>query len=314
MSNNIIFLGTAGDSQVSGKQVRASGGIIIQIGELQFHLNPGPGSLVRAAQYGVNLRANTAIFVTNSNLLNCNDVNAVIDAMTYGGMDKNGLLVANKTVVQGDEKHSPFLNRSQASCVERIIMLTKGQKMAIEEVEIHALPAETTDENAIGLKFLAPDFTLVYSSDTKYSKDIVEQYKGADILLLNVNLPGNERSDESLSSDDAKKIIKEVNPKLAILTNFGMKMIKADPLYEGRMIQKDTDIQVIVAKDGMTISPGSYAANSNQKRLNTYKFEKAGAVKVSEPEGEAKDTENNPAEDAGFSEESKEYHQEHLKF
>ena len=89
MDNKIIFLGTAGDSNVLGKQYKASGGMILQMGDVQLHLDPGPGALVRADQYGVNLRSNTAVLISNSSLKNCNDVNIVIDAMTYSGFDKN---------------------------------------------------------------------------------------------------------------------------------------------------------------------------------------------------------------------------------
>ena len=48
-------------------------------------------------------------------------------------------------------------------------------------------------------------------------------------------------------------------------------MIKADPLYEAREIQKSTGIQVLSAKDGMVIIPSSYSAKSSQKRLNLFK-------------------------------------------
>ena len=109
MQSRITFLGTAGDSYVNSKQIRASAGIILKIGELQFHIDPGPGSLIKAIENDINLRANTAILVSNTNILNCNDVNAVIDAMTYGGLDKSGVLVANKTLINGSETTNPFL-------------------------------------------------------------------------------------------------------------------------------------------------------------------------------------------------------------
>jgi ribonuclease BN (tRNA processing enzyme) len=305
MDNKITFLGTAGDSYVSGKQIRASGGIILQVGELQFHIDPGPGALLKAVDNGINLRGNTAVLVSNNNLLRCNDVNAVIDAMTYGGTDKNGVLVTNHTAVNGLDEDGPYLTNLHKSYLERVLILNKGQKLGVEDVEVHALPAFSSDPHALGFKFLAPDFTLVYSSDTKYSKELVSEYKGTDILVLNVPVPGSEKVEDCLNSETAAKIIKEVSPRLAIITGFGIKMIKADPLYEGREIQRSSGVQVIAAKDGMGIVPGSYAANSDQKRLNMFKDQDTGEVKVEEETVEEEVVEEDSSEE-------KEEKQEHL--
>ena len=68
IKSSIIFLGTGGDSYVIGRQLRASGGIILQLDEDQYHIDPGPGSLVMAKEAGINLRANTALFVSNNSI------------------------------------------------------------------------------------------------------------------------------------------------------------------------------------------------------------------------------------------------------
>ena len=57
MNNSILFLGTGGDSIVVGRQLRASGGIVLRFGDNTFFLDPGPGALVRAKQFDVNPRA-----------------------------------------------------------------------------------------------------------------------------------------------------------------------------------------------------------------------------------------------------------------
>ena len=95
---NIIFLGTAGSSAVVGKQLRASGGIILQVEELQFHLDPGPGALAKAKEFGVNLHHNTAILVSHNHINHCNDVNVVIN---YG--QKVKLVDAHKQYFVDDE-------------------------------------------------------------------------------------------------------------------------------------------------------------------------------------------------------------------
>lgn len=267
---SIIFLGTAGDSFVVSRQLRASGGIIIQVGDNQFHIDPGPGSLVMAKQCGVNLRENTAVLVSSNKLYHSNDVNAVIDAMTYSGFDKKGVLITNKSVVNGTENTLPSLSLFYRDCLERFIVLKSGQRVGINEVEIVALKTSNLNEASIGFKFITPYFTLSYSSDTKYSRELIEDYNNSDILVLNVTAPKKSDSKNTLCIEDAVKIIKEVKPRLAIITHFGMKMLESDPLYEVREIQKQTGVQTIAAKDGLSINPSSYAATASQKLLRTY--------------------------------------------
>lgn len=308
--SKIIFLGTAGDSVVAGKQIRESGGLIVQTGEIQLHIDPGPGAVVGSIKNGINPRANTAVLVSNSNLLNSNDVNAVIDAMTYGGEDKTGVLVANNTLVNGEGELNPYLTKFYEGCLERVIILDKGKKLGIEDVEIHAMPALNSDPNAMGFKIFTSEFVLGYSSDTKYSKDVAEAYKGSDILVLNVSLPSGEKSENSMNSDDAVKFIELVKPNLAIITHFGIKMIKSDPLYEGREIQKKTDVQILAAKDGMTLQPDSYDAESKQKRLKLTKNLETGAVKPVKEEHLIKEEKKEEIKEQEIKEEEKEQQKE----
>jgi phosphoribosyl 1,2-cyclic phosphodiesterase len=87
---------------------------------------------------------------------------------------------------------------------------------------------------------------------------------------LSVQDPRNLKRKAHLNSEDAEKIIKKTNPQVTIITGFGIKMMQAEPLYEAREIQKATGIQVIAAKDGMTINPISFTATVRQKRLKGY--------------------------------------------
>ena len=270
MQPKIIFLGTAGESLVYGKQIRASGGIIVQADNLQFMIDPGPGAVTMAAQFGVNLRDTDAVFVTHNHINHCNDINAVISSMTHGGIDKRGVLISNKTAYNGNGANNPYITKFSKGLVEKSIILEKGQKVGIGDMEVRALDAKHDDPDTIGLRFFTSQFNLIYSSDTRYFKDIGEEYKGCDILILNVVYPFNNKENQ-LSSDDAVNVINKVKPKLVIITHFGIKMLKADPLYEARDIQKKTGVQIISAKDGMMINPISYSSGLRQRTLNMYK-------------------------------------------
>ena len=258
MKAKIIFLGTGGDSIVVGKQLSASGGIILQVDDNQFHIDPGPGAIIKAKEYGLNLRNNTAVFASQNQINHCNDLNAVIEAMTYGGLDKHGLAVCNNTVYNGNNEYAPYLTEFHKSCTEKSIVIDVGQRLGINEVEIRATSAIHSDTNTIGFKFFTSKFTLGYTSDTSYDKTLSHDYKGSDILILNVQFPGDMRKHHYMCSDDAAKLIQEVKPKLAIIQHFGVKMLNSDPLNESREIQKKTKIQTTAATDGMSLNPLSY--------------------------------------------------------
>lgn len=264
----IIFLGTGGDSFVIGKQIRASGGIIIQIEDSQFHIDPGPGALVRATEYGINLRSNTGVICTNNKIEHANDANAVIDAMSLGGIDIHGVFVCTKSVINGSDRDSPMLSSYYRKCVERVLTLEKGQSLGINNIELKGVGVKSSDPSDIGLKIITPSFCVGYTSDTGYTPQLSEELKGVDILIVNVLYPNDMRNEFQLCTHDATRLITEVQPKLVILTHFGVKMLEADVLTQARFMQNETKIQTVVAKDGMVINPVSYDVNLRQKTLN----------------------------------------------
>ncbi len=254
----IIFLGTAGDSTVARRGLRSSAGIILQVEDLQFHLDPGPGTLQKAKEYGVNVHHTSVVLVSHNHLNHCNDLNLVIEAMTHSGIEQRGIVLGSKSVLQHTETSHPFITKHHQNLPERIIPLEKDHKVGIELVEINALPAEHTDPTAIGFKFFCQRFTLSYTGDTIVTPQLLEQLAGSDVLILNVPYPADKAIGLNLDSQAAIKILSQVRPKLAILTHFSTEMIKADPLNEAREIQRITGVQTIAAQDGLMITPEGY--------------------------------------------------------
>ncbi|MBT4935823.1 hypothetical protein HOL21_03660 [Candidatus Woesearchaeota archaeon] len=255
----IIFLGTGGESAVVSKQIRASGGIVLQVEDIQFHIDPGPGALNKAREAGVNVHHTSAVLVTHNHINHCNDLNAVVDAMTHSGIEHRGVILASKSVLQNTENNHSFLTQHHRNLVEKIIPLDKNHKVGIELVEIHALPVEHTDSSAIGFKFFCPKFTLAYTGDTLLTDELTESLAGTDILILNVPYPEDKGKDMNLDRESAITLISKVRPRLTIITHFGLEMLKSDPIVEAREIQRITGVQTIAAKDGFAISLEGYA-------------------------------------------------------
>ena len=259
----IIFLGTAGSSAVMNRQLRASGGIILQMEEMQFHLDPGPGALNKAKEYGIGLHYTSAILVSHNHINHCNDLNVVVEAMTHGGIEHRGIILGSKSVLQ-PEGHS-ILTDYHKGLVEKIIPLDKNHKVGIELIEINALSAMHTDPTAIGFKFFCPKFTLSYTGDTIVTDDLLDELVGTDVLIMNVPYPGNTAKGMNLDTEAAIKIVSKVRPKLVVLNHFGIEMLKADPLNEAREIQRITGVITIAAMDGLKINPDTYKSRTNVK-------------------------------------------------
>jgi len=256
MASKVVFLGAAGDHVVFGKQIRGSGGFVVQADGIQMHFDPGPGTLVRNREFQINPRENVAIFVSHAHLNHCNDVNALIAATTANCLDHNCVLVAPKSVVAGYEGEHSILTEFHKNGLERIIQVEKGNRVGINKVEVVVLPTVHSDKDGVGYKLITSRFTLVYSGDTEYFPEMIDLYKGAEIIVLNVQEPFGKHEPGHLSADDAVKIFKELKPKLGVVTHFGAKMIMADPMMVAREIQTRVgNVQVMAAKDGLMIDP-----------------------------------------------------------
>lgn len=267
----MLFLGTGGDSTVIGKSIRTAGGFYIRVDNTSLLIDPGPGALVSANRTGISLRELTAVIATHNHINHCSDSNALINAMTHAGLDRRGVFMGSTSVVNGTEDTGPILTSFHKTCVEKVITLEPEKNVGVNDFEIRSLKTEHGDPTCVGLKIFTPAFVLGYTSDTSITKEIISQYKQCDVLVLNVQLPNEQKKPGNMNTHDAIKIIKETKPKLAVITHFGIKMINADPIDQVRSIQRECKVDCIAATDNLSIKPSSYAAKLGTKTLNLYK-------------------------------------------
>ena len=191
--------------------------------------------------------------------------------MTHSGIDKRGILIGSKSLIQGRENERPYITRKHKGRIEKILALEGGNVVKFgNNIEMKTIKTKHSDESAIGFKIFCDKFVLGYSGDTGYFEGLIEELKGSDILILNVLKPFGHRDEHNLNSDDAVKIIEQIKPNLVIITHFGQKMLEQNPIYQAREIQRVTGVQTIAARDGMMINPNTYSINMKHKNLNLY--------------------------------------------
>jgi ribonuclease BN (tRNA processing enzyme) len=111
---------------------------------------------------------------------------------------------------------------------------------------------------------LDPCLTVSYIADTRYFPALAEHYR-ADVVIMNVVRPTPSNLDH-LCAIDAEVLVRAMQPKLTILTHFGMKMLQAKPWVVAREMSERTGCKVVAASDGMLVDlePVKAAISSSQ--------------------------------------------------
>ncbi len=257
--NKIKFLGTAGARFVMITQFRSSAGTVLSLNGTNILIDPGPGTLVRFASSKPKLNPAKlhAIILTHKHLDHSNDVNVMIEAMTEGGFKHRGVLLCpNDALTDGGD--AVVLNYYKG-LLERIEVLKEGGTYTVGEIKIntpkrHVHGVETYGLN-IGLKD-EEETKVSFIADTRYF-DGLENYYDGKALVLNVVMYQRREGVDHLCVEDAKKIIEARRPRVAILTHFGMTMLRNKPWVIAKRLSEETGVEVIAARDGMRFDLGT---------------------------------------------------------
>ena len=246
LRDTITFLGTAGARFVVARQLLASGGAWLRFGDTQILLDPGPGSLVQATRRGLDPARLKAIILSHRHLDHSGDINVMIEAMTEGGTKRRGMVFVPADALGQDSVILSYLQ----SYPEDIQLMSEGGSYVVHDVHFttpvrHRHPVET-----YGFIFRTPRHTFSWITDTRYFGDLANQYRG-ELLIMNVVRLNSDAPVEHLSLTDAKRIIEELRPRIAILTHFGMTMLQAKPWELASELSGETGTTVIAARDGL---------------------------------------------------------------
>jgi phosphoribosyl 1,2-cyclic phosphodiesterase len=247
----IKFLGTAGARFVMIKQLRASGGLWISSKGTNVLVDPGPGSIVRCSTSRPRLDPSKldAIILTHRHLDHSGDINVMIEAMTEGGFKKRGVVFCPRDAIAEDTVILKYV----MGFPQEIEILEADKKYRVGEFEFttsmrHIHPVET-----YGIKFRINKTGISLLTDTGYFKELSDFYK-TDVLIISVVFFGPRPGIDHLCLSEAEQLLSRVKPGKAVLTHFGMTMLKAKPRLQAELLAKKLGIEVEAAYDGMSLA------------------------------------------------------------
>jgi len=248
----IKFLGTAGARFVVMKQLRASGGVWLSAGKTNLYIDPGPGALVRCLSSKPKLDPSTldGILLTHKHLDHSGDVNVMIEAMTEGGFKRRGILFAPRDALEQD----PVVLKYAMSYVDKIEVLKEDSEYRIGDLRFSTAQRHRHQVETYGLNFKTAPRTISIVTDTRFFPELPNLYRGEILIIHVVRLnPIGDEPIEHLSIEDVKDILRKAKPRLAILTHFGMTMVRAKPWVVAAELEKELGLKVMAASDGMKI-------------------------------------------------------------
>jgi len=253
LSDFIKFLGTAGARYVVTRQMRSSAGLWCSLNGLNMLIDPGPGTLARCFSVNPELEPDKldAIILTHRHIDHSTDLNIMVEAMTGGALYHKGLVL-----LPGDALlDEPVLYRYLREIAGQVIVLKEGQSYQLGKEVLLTTPVKHEHSvETYGVKLQTPQINLSLIADTNPFHGIADYYMG-EILILNVVLykPAKHKWVQHLDLESACKIIKEVNPQLAVLTHFGHTMLKNCPWQISQRLTRELGIEIVAAYDGYQI-------------------------------------------------------------
>lgn len=234
-------------------QILASGGLWLNLSGTEILVDPGPGCIIQATKRKLKAEKLSAIILSHRHLDHSADINIMVEAMTRGGFNQHGRFFAPADALDSE----PVIFSYLKDYLDGVEVLQEGKSYSIDNVSLttpvrHIHPVEN-----YGLLFTTPRHTFAYISDTRYF-DSLHQHYASELLILNVVFlephPPTEQQltpTDHLSVPDAERLIREIKPRVAILTHFGMSVWKANPGQIAERLSQETGVKVIAARDGM---------------------------------------------------------------
>ena len=259
MDPTMILLGTGGGRHTTMFQARSTGGFLLHTDTGTVHIDPGPGALTNMCMIGYDLRKTDAVIVSHCHPDHYSDAASVIEGMTYGGWVRRGAFYGTKSVIEGHGNLGPCMSPYHLNIEEKVQLIAPGEEHDICGTRTAITKADHSDPCNVGFMFHTENGILSYVSDTAYSDEIADQYKGTRVLLLPITTPDDKRIRYHMCTEDAMRFVERIRPELTIFVHLGIVILKYGADAQAKKTQDVTGCKVIAGRDLMRIRLGKDA-------------------------------------------------------
>ncbi len=214
-------------------------------------VDPGPGALVRMCVLRPLVDPNhiSGMLLTHRHIDHSGDCNSLAEAMTEGGR-RPGILTALPSDAIDDE---PVLYRNLRDRFLQLVRWSDLNPVQSPGGTVRPISLRHHGVECYGLRFDGsgiPKLGLI--SDTAYLPKLERFFHDREVIVANVTLLENRPPIQHLSVPDMARFLRQVYPKLLVMTHLGTSILKNDP--EALATQLCTeDTTVIAATDGMIL-------------------------------------------------------------
>lgn len=229
-------------------------------------MDPGPGAVVRMKEEGLDPTLTDALLISHCHPDHYTDAEVLSEAMTRGRTEKRGTLIGSRSVLSGHKGMGPGVSKFHQSTLRRVHLARPGRRFSIRGLKVEPIPARHSDRTAVGFKLRDKAGHIVYTGDTSPFGGLNRNLRGARVLVISNTRPRGASIPHHMTTDDSAAIIADIRPELAILTHFGLKLLKQGVEDEAAWVEKETGVRTVAAHDGMQVRIGEKLTVHEAKR------------------------------------------------
>lgn len=251
--NFIKYLGTSGGRFSMIRQLRSTGGLWFRYGGVQGVIDPGPGSLAHicSARPALDAASADVVMLTHKHIDHSTDVNVIVEAMTHGGFDSRGMLVATDDSLRGTD---PVVLKYSQKRIPKIKIPEEGGQIELGKgVVVEPVIHLHHGVDCFGYIFRKDglrEWGII--SDSRMMPYFRSRYSACDLLSINATFLDRKPRLDHISIAEARDLLTKIHPKLAVLTHLGAMLTSGD----GAHFLENLDLpetRLVAATDGMTI-------------------------------------------------------------